>query len=243
MEKIYGIHAVDALIKVRPECIAFIYLLENRHDQRLETLRTFALSNHIAIKELSRNAMNALFNEDVRHQGVIAEVTAIPAYAEHDLEKFMAIKDVVLLILDGVQDPHNLGACLRSANAFGVHAVIAPKDKAVGLTSTVRKVACGAAEFTPFIPVTNLSRTLNQLKEAGIWLIGTEGNAEKQISEIDMTGSIALVVGAEAKGMRRLTREHCDFLAAIPMLGTVESFNVSVATGICLYEVVRQRHA
>ena len=147
----------------------------------------------------------------------------------------------LLLILDGVQDPHNLGACLRTADAAGVSAVIAPRDRAVGLTPTVRKVACGAAEAIPFIQVTNIARTLRELKDRGIWLVGADGAAEMDIFSAGLRGPLGLVMGAEGEGLRRLTREHCDFLVRIPMAGTLESLNVSVATGICLFEAVRQR--
>jgi len=146
-----------------------------------------------------------------------------------------------LLILDGVQDPHNLGACLRSADAAGVHAVIAPKDRAAPLTDTVRKVACGAAEHLPFVTLTNLARTLKRLKQAGLWLVGTADDAEQSLYEVDLKGPLALVMGAEGKGLRRLTRESCDFLVHIPMAGSVECLNVSVAAGVCLFEAARQR--
>ena len=146
-----------------------------------------------------------------------------------------------LLILDGLQDPHNLGACLRSADAAGVHAVIVPKDRAVSLTDTVCKVACGAAEHVPLVTVTNLARTLKQLKELGLWLVGTADDAKQSLYDVDLTGPLALVMGAEGKGLRRLTKEHCDFLVHIPMAGSVECLNVSVAAGVCLFEAVRQR--
>ena len=147
-----------------------------------------------------------------------------------------------ILILDGIQDPHNLGACLRSADAAGVHAVIAPKDKAVPLTETVRRVACGAAEHVPFVQVTNLARAMKKLQDAGLWIVGTADEAEKLLYDFDLKGPLAIVMGAEEKGARRLTRENCDFLARIPMTGNVECLNVSVATGVCLFEAVRQRH-
>jgi len=149
---------------------------------------------------------------------------------------------VFLLILDNVQDPHNLGACLRSADAAGVHAVVIPKDRSVGMTDTVRHIAAGAAENIPLITVTNLARTLEELKKMGIWLVGTADDAEKDLYHIDLNCPVAIVMGAEGKGLRRLTRENCDFLAKLPMSGTVECLNVSVAAGICLFEVVRQRH-
>jgi 23S rRNA (guanosine2251-2'-O)-methyltransferase len=148
---------------------------------------------------------------------------------------------VLLLILDGVEDPHNLGACLRVADAMGVHAVIAPKDRAVGLNATVRKVACGAAETVPFITVTNLARTLRELKEKGVFVIGTSAEANSELPQAQLQGPLAIVLGAEGTGLRRLTEENCDSLIKIPMLGTVESLNVSVASGICLYEIRRQR--
>lgn len=162
---------------------------------------------------------------------------------EKELLEFLENKTgpMVLLILDGVQDPHNLGACLRSANAFGVAAVIAPKDHAVGLTDTVRKVACGAAEHTPFIPVANLNRFLSQIKDHGFWLVGLAAEASIELSKIDLKGRIAIVMGGEGDGLRRLTKEACDYLAAIPMCGTVECLNVSVSTGIALYETQQQK--
>lgn len=242
-QKIYGIHAVFSLLQTRPESIEKLYVQDGRNDRRLDEIRTIAASENIRLKVLPRCDLEALLDEDegVSHQGVLAEVGAAPTYSEADLPQFLAIKNVLLLILDGVQDPHNLGACLRSANAMGVHAVIAPKDRAVGITPTVRKVACGAAEITPFIQVSNLARALKLIKKEGVWLVGGIAEADTLISEVDLTGPIALVMGSEGKGLRRLTREHCDFLAAIPMAGSVSSLNVSVATGIGLYEMIRQR--
>jgi 23S rRNA (guanosine2251-2'-O)-methyltransferase len=166
----------------------------------------------------------------------------LPSLDEADLMRIVAETPVpFLLVLDCVQDPHTLGALLRTADGAGVHAVVAPKDKAVGITETVRRISVGAADFIPFIQVTNLARTMEQLKEAGVWFVGTSDKAEKTLYELDLRGPIALVLGAEEKGMRRLTEEHCDFLAKIPMAGRVECLNVSVATGICLFEAVRQR--
>lgn len=242
MQKIYGIHTVEALLNTAPKSLAKLYVQESREDQRLKIIRSLADAADVPVRILSRSDLDAMLTDESHHQGVVAEVAELPHYSERDLTKLIEIDNVLLLILDGVQDPHNLGACLRSANALGVHAVIAPKDRAVGMTPAVRKVASGAAEITPFIPVTNLSRTLKQLKEQGIWLVGAVGEAETNIFEIDLLGRIALVMGAEGKGLRRLTREHCDYLARIPMQGSVSSFNVSVATGICLYEINRQRH-
>lgn len=165
-----------------------------------------------------------------------------PSLDEHDLMRIVAETDVpFLLILDCVQDPHNLGAILRTADGAGVHAVVAPKDKAAGITETVRRISVGAADYVPFVQVTNLARTMEQLKEAGVWFIGTSDRAEKTLYELDLKGPLALVLGAEEKGMRRLTEENCDFLAKLPMAGKVECLNVSVATGVCLFEAVRQR--
>jgi 23S rRNA (guanosine2251-2'-O)-methyltransferase len=170
------------------------------------------------------------------------EEAHLPSLDENDLMRIVADTSVpFLLILDCVQDPHNLGAILRTADGAGVHAVVAPKDKAVGITETVRRISVGAADFVPFVQVTNLARTMEQLKEAGVWFIGASDKAEKNIYELDLKGPLALVLGAEEKGMRRLTEENCDFLAKIPMAGRVECLNVSVATGICLFEAVRQR--
>ena len=172
------------------------------------------------------------------------EEKSTPALDEHDLMRLVAEIEVpFLLILDCVQDPHNLGAILRTADGAGVHAVIAPKDKAVGITETVRRVSVGAADHVPFVQVTNLARTMEQLKEAGVWFVGTSDRAEKTLYELDLRGPLALVLGAEEKGMRRLTEENCDFLAKLPMAGKVECLNVSVATGVCLFEAVRQRRA
>lgn len=177
-----------------------------------------------------------------RHVKPAAEEKPTPSLDEHDLMRIVAETEVpFLLILDCVQDPHNLGAILRTADGAGVHAVIAPKDKAVGITETVRRVSVGAADHVPFVQVTNLARTMEQLKEAGVWFVGTSDRAEKTLYELDLRGPLALVLGAEEKGMRRLTEENCDFLAKLPMAGKVECLNVSVATGVCLFEAVRQR--
>ncbi len=176
-----------------------------------------------------------------RHVKPVEEIPS-PSLDEHDLMRIVAETDVpFLLILDCVQDPHNLGAILRTADGAGVHAVVAPKDKAVGITETVRRISVGAADYVPFVQVTNLARTMEQLKEVGVWFVGTSDRAEKTLYELDLKGPLALVLGAEEKGMRRLTEENCDFLAKLPMAGKVECLNVSVATGVCLFEAVRQR--
>jgi len=192
--------------------------------------------------QTSRQRLDGMAPEG-RHQGVVAKVAAALALP-HTLDGVLEglSEPALLLVLDGVQDPHNLGACLRVADAMGAHAVIAPKDRAAGLNPTVRKVASGAAETIPFITVTNLARTLRELQDLGIWVVGTAGESENDLFGMKLDGPLALVLGAEGEGLRRLTRENCDQLARIPMFGTVESLNVSVAAGMCLFEARRQRH-
>lgn len=239
-QMIYGFHAVNALLTRHPQRITAIRLDDKRHDVRMQELLQRAKEKNIKIEFATRAELDALIN--AQHQGVIALVKSQPLFQE--VEDFLITLNHApfLLILDGVQDPHNLGACLRSANAAGVDAVIAPKDRAVGVTNVVEKVASGATSFTPFIQVTNLARTLKTLKEHGIWLYGTSEHAQSLYYETDLRGPIAIIMGSEGKGLRRLTQEQCDFLIRIPMLGTVQSLNVSVATGICLFEVVRQNY-
>merc|ERR1712000_709071 len=196
------------------------------------------------ISEVDKGLLNQKADEG-NHQGIIAWRKPVQNKSEKHLPDILdAISGTPLvLILDGVTDPHNLGACLRTADAAGAHVVIAPKDKSAPLNATAAKVACGAAEAVPYIQVTNLARTMKDLQERGIWIVGTAGEAEQTIYQHDLTGPMAIVMGAEGPGMRRLTREHCDYLANIPMAGEVSSVNVSVATGICLFEAVRQRIA
>lgn len=240
--QIYGIHAVSAALRAHPDNVISVCVDRKRNDVRLTQLIEMVEAANIPLERVDRARLEALAGE-ARHQGVVASLRVLPSFGEKDLDDLIQSLDepALLLVLDGVTDPHNLGACLRSADAAGVHAVIAPRDRSVGLNATVRKVACGAAEQVPFIQVTNLARTLRQLQDYGVWLIGTAGEADQDLYQADFTGSVALVMGAEGKGMRRLTREHCDLLIRIPMLGSVESLNVSVATGVCLYESVRQR--
>lgn len=240
---VYGIHAVSAALK-RSGAVAEILIAEDgRLNPRLTKLLDQARNMGVKIRKVKREALDDAAQGE-RHQGIVAVLSGseMPVVAG-DLEDLLEVLDhpPLLLVLDGVQDPHNLGACLRSADAAGVDAVIVPKDKAVGLTPVVRKVACGAAESVPFFQVTNLARTLRDLQERGIWLIGAAGEAEKSLYQADLSGPLALVMGAEEQGMRRLTREHCDLLVSIPMAGSVSSLNVSVATGVCLFEAVRQR--
>jgi 23S rRNA (guanosine2251-2'-O)-methyltransferase len=242
-ELIYGVHAVGAALQRDPSRLLEIQIAEGMGSQaRMRQILDVAHSIGIAVHSCPRKTLDNLVTAGA-HQGVIAWQKPARPLTEDDLEEILAglAAEPLLLILDGVQDPHNLGACLRTADAAGVSAVIAPRDRAVGLTPIVRKVACGAAEAIPFIQVTNLARTLRELKDRGIWLVGADGAAEMDIFAAALRGPLGLVMGAEGEGLRRLTREHCDFLVRIPMAGTVESLNVSVATGVCLFEAVRQR--
>ncbi len=240
---VYGLHAVQALLQREPEMVSRLWLEHSRRDAKAKKLLQLAEQAGIKPERVQREVLDKLVGAQANHQGVVAQSRASTAGNEQDLKQLLQQLDdpPFLLILDGVQDPHNLGACLRTADAAGVHAVIAPKDKASGLTAVVRKVACGAAETVPFIQVTNLARTLRELQQAGIWLIGTSLDTDQTLYQADLTGPLALVLGAEGKGLRRLTAEHCDVLVKLPMLGTVQSLNVSVTTGICLYEAIRQR--
>lgn len=239
---IFGLHSVEALLQKQPERVLRLYVQRERQDKKIETLIKLAKAAGVAVDFLSRQELDGM-TQDANHQGVVAQCEKMQTYTEADLASILQTSKTkpFLLILDGVQDPHNLGACLRSAEAAGVHAVIAPRDKSVGLTPTVSKVASGAAEIVPFVQVTNLVRTMELLKEQGVWLYGAVAEAEQTLYQTDFTGSLALVLGAEGTGLRRLTREHCDALVRIPMHGSVSSLNVSVATGVFLFEVVRQR--
>ncbi len=239
---IYGIHAVAALLHKAPDRIQELFIQEGRHDARIQDIMQLAKQGKIAVQVTSRQTLDDRTAQAV-HQGILARISPPPYYSEAELITLLdsLSEPAFLLILDGIQDPHNLGACLRSANAAGVHAVIIPKDKSVSLTPAVHKVAAGAAEVTPLIQVTNLARMLRDLKERGIWVYGASDAANKTIYQADLQGPLALVLGAEGSGLRRLTAEHCDQLLRIPMFGTVSSLNVSVASGICLFEAVRQR--
>lgn len=239
---ITGIHAVEAALKNDADNITQVWIAENKRNQRVKEL-----INHAQKRGLisHRSDMASLDNlaKTHQHQGVVAEYNAPESYNEDDLLDLIKNTEstTLLLVLDGVTDPHNLGACLRTAEGAGVDAVITPKDNAVGLTPAARKVASGAAETVPFIQVTNLVRTIEKLKKLGIWFIGTSDKAQGDLYSYDFKTPSAIVMGAEGKGLRRLTEEHCDTLISIPMAGQVSSLNVSVATGVCLYEVVRQR--
>ncbi len=238
----FGHHSVEALLRTHHSRVLRLYVQQGREDQKITALLKLAASHSIPVEPLSKQALDSMTDE-ANHQGIIAVCAKMQTYTENDLASLLENLTAApfLLILDGVQDPHNLGACLRSANAAGVHAVIAPKDKAVGLTPAVTKVASGAAETTPFIQVTNLVRTIEKLKAAGIWIYGACGEAEQTLFQTDLSGPLAIVLGAEGTGLRRLTREHCDVLLKIPMHGMVSSLNVSVAAGVFMFEVVRQR--
>ncbi|KTD38493.1 tRNA/rRNA methyltransferase [Legionella nautarum] len=239
---VYGVHAVTALLANPHRPTKKLYINQERVDKRLQPILDLAASQQIPVEKLSAQQMNQRFAE-FTHQGVVASAANLADYGEGDLPSLLATskKPSLLLILDGVTDPHNLGACLRTADAAGVDFVIIPKDKNASITPVVSKVACGAAESIPLVRVTNLVRAIETIKKEGVWVYGAAGEATETLYTLDCSSSIALVVGAEGEGMRRLTREHCDGLFSLPMLGSVESLNVSVATGISLYEVIRQR--
>jgi 23S rRNA (guanosine2251-2'-O)-methyltransferase len=241
-EFIYGFHAVQSRIRSHPESVIELYVDAERNDQRSRNLRQLAEEQKVRVLPVDRARLDGM-SGFANNQGCVARVKHIKLAVNIDDVLAELKEPALLLVLDGVQDPHNLGACMRLADAMGAHAVIAPKDRAVGLNATVRKVASGAAEVLPFIPVTNLARSLRELKDQGIWIVGAAGEAEQTLYQAKLTGPIAWVMGAEGEGLRRLTREHCDELVKIPMLGSVDSLNVSVASGICLFETRRQRQA
>ncbi|MEP7705882.1 23S rRNA (guanosine(2251)-2'-O)-methyltransferase RlmB [Paraglaciecola sp. 25GB23A] len=240
-EYIYGIHALESVIEREPERLIELFVLKGKDEKSVHTLINQARRFGASIQFCQRKTLDEKADSE-QHQGVVARVKPGKTYNDNDLAAIVAANpQVFLLVLDGVTDPHNLGACLRTADGAGVHAVIVPKDNSASLTPVVRKVACGAAEVVPLVQVTNLARTLRDLQGMGVWIVGTAGEADKNIYECKLSGPMALVMGAEDKGMRRLTREHCDELIKLPMAGSVSSLNVSVATGVCLYEIVRQR--
>jgi 23S rRNA (guanosine2251-2'-O)-methyltransferase len=242
---LFGFHAVLSRLRQHAASVQEILIDRDRVDARMKDLLSMAESAGVRLMQVERSRLDGLAGVHGRHQGVIARVidTPIPYRDIHDILESDLKEPPFFLILDGVEDPHNLGACLRVADAMGVHAVIAPKDRAAGLNATVRKVASGAAETVPFIAVTNLARTMRELQEAGVMLVGAAAEAEHTLLTMDLKGPLALVLGAEGSGLRRLTAETCDALVSIPMFGSVESLNVSVASGICLYEARRQRQS
>ena len=234
-------HAVIALLQHHPRRVKQLFLLQGRDDASVHELLALAAEHRIEVRQLERARLDEM-TAGV-HQGVLALVSASQVWGEPMLDELLDRRgsELLLLVLDGVTDPHNLGACLRTADAAGVDAVIVPKDKSATLNATVRKVACGAAEVVPLVAVTNLARMLQKLQRRGVWIVGTAGEAGQSLYQQQLSGPLALVMGAEGKGMRRLTREHCDYLVSLPMRGSVGSLNVSVATGICLFEIQRQR--
>lgn len=241
--QVFGLHAAGEVLRRNPSRVRELLVQSRRKDRRLNTLREEAGRRGISCREVDRSELDRLANGV--HQGVVAvlEGAAAVSLDERGLLAMLAAKggDALLLILDSVTDPHNLGACMRSAAAAGVDAVVIPANASARLNATVRKVASGAAETLPLVTASNLARFIDQLKQAGIWVAGADGGAPASLFEKDLSGPIALVLGAEGKGIRRLVREKCDYLVAIPMVGAMASLNVSVAAGICLFEVVRQR--
>ena len=237
---IFGFHAVTARLRHEASTVEEIYVDTARHDQRMKDMLKAAAAVKVRVIQADDQRLSNMVGTR-RHQGVVAKAGEVSL--ARNLDELLDAVDgpPLLLVLDGITDPHNLGACLRVADGAGAHAVIAPKDRAVGLNATAAKVASGAAESVPYITVINLARTLRDLKDRGIWLIGTTEDAEQTLYQGDFTGPTALIMGSEGEGMRRLTTETCDFLVHIPMFGAVESLNVSVASGVCLFEARRQR--
>jgi len=240
IETIFGLHAVESVLHNDPANILEFWIEINRNDKRIKQLVEQIKKLGLSIEYIKKKDLENRCNSK-KTQGVAVRYRGAGAKSGQSLTDLIQKDNVFLLILDGVQDPHNLGACLRTADAAGVDAVVVPKDRATGITPVVRKVACGAAETVPFIQVTNLSRVLKQLQDEYVWVVGAAGEADSYIYDVKLKGKLAIVMGAEEKGLRRLTRENCDQLVKLPMAGQVESLNVSVATGICLFEAVRQR--
>ena len=242
-ETIYGMHAVRIMLERHPDRVVAVSLAEQRDDPRARAIEELARRHQRPVQRVDMHALRQQLG-DVAHQGVAAEITPLPPWSEDELlAALQAVRAPLLLALDGVQDPHNLGACLRTADACGALAVIVPRDRAAQLTPTVRKVAAGAAETTPVVTVTNLVRSLKLLKDAGLWIVGADAEAAKPARAVDLRGPIVLVLGAEGSGLRHLTRQNCDFLVSLPQRGAVESLNVSVAAAMLLYEALRQREA
>jgi 23S rRNA (guanosine2251-2'-O)-methyltransferase len=237
---VFGFHAVLARLRAEPASVLELFVDETRHDARIRDVATLAERAGVKVMKVPTKRLDGFYGGG-RHQGVVARVEV--KTPSHSLDEILEQVQgpPLLLLLDGVTDPHNLGACLRVANAAGVHAVVAPKDRAAGISAAVSKVASGAAEATPYIMVTNLARTIDELKEREIWVVGSDERAELSIYQANLPEAIAWVLGAEGEGMRRLTREKCDLLVRVPMAGAVGSLNVSVAAGVCLFESVRRR--
>ncbi len=242
-EWIYGFHAVESVLKREPKRVLQLWLQEDRRDKRIQAVESLAQNQGVGLQRVARSQLDGTV--DGRHQGIVARVSTREldlVLDEAGLDALLAsVANPLLLVLDGVTDPHNFGACLRSADAAGVTAVVTPKNNSADLSPVAIKVACGAADTVPVARVTNLARTLARVKSAGLWVMGTTGDTDKSLYQQDLSGPVALVMGAEGDGMRRLTTEQCDFLVALPMMGSVSSLNVSVATGVCLFEALRQR--
>jgi 23S rRNA (guanosine2251-2'-O)-methyltransferase len=242
-QTIYGLHAVRLMLERQPQRVLGVRLAEHRGDPRARAIEELARRQQRPLARVDAQLLKQQLG-DVTHQGVAAEVLPLASWDEDDLLTALAgVHSPLLIALDGVQDPHNLGACLRTADACGALAVIVPRERAAQLTPAVRKVAAGAAETTPVVVVTNLVRTLKLLKEGNLWVVGADAAAEQEAWQADLKGALVLVLGAEGSGLRRLTRENCDFMVRLPQVGAVESLNVSVAAGMLLYEALRQRRA
>jgi 23S rRNA (guanosine2251-2'-O)-methyltransferase len=240
-ERVYGMHTVRALLTRAPQRVLRVYLQRGRSDQRAGEIEAQARAANRPLERVDAGRLRGWVGE-VAHQGVVAEIEALAPLSEDQLYAHLAAAhDPLVLALDGVQDPHNLGACLRTADACGVLAVVVPRDRSATLNATARKVAAGAAETTPVVTVTNLARSLNMIKQAGLWIVGADALAAHSAAAVDLTGGRCLVMGAEGAGLRELTRRNCDWLVHLPSLGAVESLNVSVAAGMLLYEALRQR--
>jgi 23S rRNA (guanosine2251-2'-O)-methyltransferase len=241
LSHVFGMHAVRSLLQRSPQRVRRLLVDARRDDPRIREVIQLAQAAGIKAERGDAKAIVGRVG-DVAHQGVLADVEPMPAWQEADLvDALVGARDPLVLLLDGVQDPHNLGACLRTADACGAVAVVVPKDRAAGMNATVRKVAAGAAETTPLVSITNLARTMKLLKEAGLWIAGADMAGEKLAWQADLGGPLALVMGSEGEGLRELTRRNCDFLVRLPQAGSVESLNVSVACGMLLYEAVKQR--
>lgn len=238
-ELIYGIHAVEAVLRNHPENVLQLFVQQGRNDNRIKTILSIAKNSGVSIQDITNEKLKEKCPRS-RHQGVVVEVRANASNAV-SLDTLLEKEQLLLLVLDEVQDPHNIGACLRTADAAGVDAVIVSKNRSPALTPVMRNVASGAAETVPYIMVSNLAQALEKIKQHNVWIIGTSGDGEQSIYGTKASQRMALVMGSEGKGMRRLTREACDELVSIPMLGTVESLNISVATAVCLYEIRRQQ--
>jgi 23S rRNA (guanosine2251-2'-O)-methyltransferase len=242
-QNIYGLHAVRAALARQPQRVRRVHIAAHRDDPRVRAIEELARQHGREVLRVDARTLAQLAGVEA-HQGVAAEVEPLPVWSEDDLLRSLTDRrDALLLVLDGVQDPHNLGACLRTADACGALAVVVPRDRAAGLTPAARKVAAGAAETTPLVTVTNLARALGLIKETGVWVVGADPEAEQAPHQVDLRGPVALVLGAEGSGLRQLTRRSCDYRVRLPQLGAVESLNVSVAAGMLLYEVLRQRTA